>query len=589
MITERQVDQAFADCRATSGGLKEDYFGLLYLEKEHGVPRERAVNQIAFGGNDYGIDGFHFDQDRRNLYIFQFKYSESHALFKTSFKRLIDAGLERLFSEPNRDDNKNQVLIQLRSCLLENRSLIDQICFRFVFTGDPAEADRSVVLDRLREDLENRKYLAEQFFAPREVGFLVDFRAPSGKIAGLQSTRRSSSFPVKIDRFVTLGGPGAEQMHIGFVRLLDLEWMYRELGVQFFERNIRYGLDESEAVNRSLEKALRSIVIDGTDDPRLFAFNHNGVTLYAEKAEPGTDHWMLASPRLLNGAQTVTTTRRFLDSNKDNPKLARGQSALESIVVLCKVITSATPEFITQVTINNNRQNPVEPWNLHANDLIQLELHEKFVEDEGIYYERQENAFNQLTAEILEEHGIKEDAKAIQMLKLTQTFLLTDGSISRLSEMRRVFEDERVYNQTFRQTRLGADTRKIVLCYKVQFRLRKLADVIKEKGQNKYWYVSRARSLLWALMCQAILNDPKIERLCDAYGRDLTIPAGFTDILNQLASSRVRVLLGALMSDADYQKKVAEENLSFLRTDRAFEKCMELGHKKWGWVHRKLV
>ena len=29
---------------------------------------------------------------------------------------------------------------------------------------------------------------------------------------------------------------------------------------------------------------------------------------------------------------------------------------------------------MTRVTINNNRQNPVEPWNLHANDDIQLEL-----------------------------------------------------------------------------------------------------------------------------------------------------------------------------------------------------------------------
>jgi hypothetical protein len=29
------------------------------------------------------------------------------------------------------------------------------------------------------------------------------------------------------------------------------------------------------------------------------------------------------------------------------------------------------------------------------------------------------------------------------MLKLTQTFLLTDGLISRLSEMRRVFEDDK--------------------------------------------------------------------------------------------------------------------------------------------------
>ena len=73
MISQQQVDQAFTDLRATCGGLREDYFGLLYLESEHGVPREKALNCVAFGGNDYGVDGFHFDKDTRNLYIFQFK------------------------------------------------------------------------------------------------------------------------------------------------------------------------------------------------------------------------------------------------------------------------------------------------------------------------------------------------------------------------------------------------------------------------------------------------------------------------------------------------------------------------------------
>ena len=68
MITDRKFDQAFSDLRSNCGGVREDYFGLLYLEEEHSVPREKALNQVAFGGNDYGVDGFHFDEPRRNLY-----------------------------------------------------------------------------------------------------------------------------------------------------------------------------------------------------------------------------------------------------------------------------------------------------------------------------------------------------------------------------------------------------------------------------------------------------------------------------------------------------------------------------------------
>lgn len=588
MITNRHIDQVFSDLRSNCGGVREDYFGLLYLEQEHKVSREKAVNQIAFGGNDYGVDGFHFDQEKRNLYLFQFKYSESHALFKDSLLRLIDSGMQRIFVEPNKDDFKNQVLSQLRSCLLENRSIIDQICFRFVFTGDAGEAERSTVLDRLREDLENKKYLVDQFFEERKVGFVVEFRSASGRVGGVRNPRLKTSFNIPLTELVEMDGPVGQKMHIGFIRLSDLRQMHKDLGPRFFDNNIRYGLGESEAVNRAISNALKQIVLDQTEHPGTFTFNHNGVTLFAENLVPCDNGFQLTAPRLLNGAQTVTTLAGFLNKNKDNPKLNEGRAAYEDIRVLCKIITKADQKFVTRVTINNNRQNPVEPWNLHANDLIQLELQDKFQEDVGVYYERQENAFNQLSVEDLEDYGIKEESKAIQMLKLTQTFILVDGQISRISEMRRIFEDDRTYEQVFRQSRLRADSRHILLCYKVQFRLRKLAYEITQMGQNKYWFITRARYLLWALLCQGLLNREDLEHIADDYGTSMSLPVGYTDILIHLATTRVRPLLAELMRDKDYIDKVREENLSFLRTDKAFDKCMEIAYRKWSWVQKKL-
>ena len=256
--------------------------------------------------------------------------------------------------------------------------------------------------------------------------------------------------------------------------------------------------------------------------------------------------------------------------------------------MLCKVITNADQKFVTRVTINNNRQNPVEPWNLHANDMIQLELQDKFSTDLGIYYERQENAFAQLGTEDLAEYGIHEESKAIQMLKLTQTFLLTDGNISRVSEMRRVFEDDKLYEQVFRSARLRADSRHILLCYKVQFKLRKLAQEIEQKGINKYSFIHRSRNLLWALTAQGLLNRSDLEDIAEDYTKSMSVPVDFTDLLVQIATTRVRILLSGLMQAPEYRDKVAEGNLSFLRTDRAFEKSMEAAHAKWGWVHKKL-
>jgi hypothetical protein len=378
-------------------------------------------------------------------------------------------------------------------------------------------------------------------------------------------------------------------MHIGFMRLTDLNRMHRNLGQRFFDSNIRYGLGESEVVNRAISNALKQIILDKSEHPGVFAFNHNGISLFAERVELLNGIHRLTAPRLLNGAQTVTTLDGFLEKNKDNPQLKESRKAYESIRVLCKIITEADQDFVTRVTVNNNRQNPVEPWNLHANDLIQLELQDKFRSDLGIYYERQENAFDQLSPEDLEDYGITEDSRAIQMLKLTQTFLLTDGHISRLSEMRRVFEEDRIYSQVFRAGRLRADSRHILLCYKIQLHLRKYSQEIEQKGQNRYWFISRARYLLWALLCQGLLNHDELEKMAELHGRSMAVPLDYKEHLTWLATARVRLLLSELIQDRDYVQKVQEENLSFLRTDRAFEKCMEIAYKKWHWVHKKLA
>jgi hypothetical protein len=586
-IRDRAIDQAFSDLKDTCGGVRNDYFGLLYLEQEFGLKREHALVQLAFGGNDYGIDGFHFDGERRNLYLFQFKCSDSHTQFKQSFNRLIEAGMERIFGAQGQDQQQNQLILQLKSCLIENEALIDRVCIHFVFTGDPAEAERSQVLDKLREDLENKKYLIDQRFG-RPVTMVIEFRsARTRKIGPTTHLRKTHAYPVDMNETVRRAGPNGETMTIGFIRLADLHSMYLDMGQRFFERNIRAALPEDEAVNRSIQQSLKRIVIDGKEDAKVFAFNHNGVTLFAEALSASDGQFKITEPRLLNGAQTVTTFARFLKANEGNKLLAERRDVLAQIHVLSRIITDATPAFITTVTINNNRQNPVDPWNLHANDMIQLEIQDKFRDDLGIYYERQESAFKNLSDEDLEEQGIT-GYKAIELTRLARTFLASDGEIDKLTRFREVFEDDRIYNQVFDQSRLKADSRKIVLCYKAQFRLRRLVNDIVDKGANKYAYVQRARNLLWALLCQAILNDSELEQHAEDFGGGLSLEAQYTDWLSGLATTRCRFILSDLVADKMYAPKAAEGNFSFMRTNAAYKRSMEIAYRRWRWLEKRL-
>jgi hypothetical protein len=251
-ITDQAIDQTYSDLRRTSGGQRNDYFPLLYLMQEFGIERDIAIEQVAFGGNDYGVDGFHFDAAKRNFYLFQFKWSNSYEQFKPSFKRLTDFGMERIFGAQKQDQHQNQLLLQIKSCLLENEAIIDRVYIHFVFTGDPAEAERSQVLDKLREDLENKKYLVDQRFG-RPVTMVIEFRsARTRKVGSAAHLRKTHSYPIELKSTISREGPHGELMTIGFIRLADLHAMYKEMGERFFERNSAPGVGNTNRVVASL-------------------------------------------------------------------------------------------------------------------------------------------------------------------------------------------------------------------------------------------------------------------------------------------------------------------------------------------------
>src|SRR5438552_952695 len=110
---------------------------------------------------------------------------------------------------------------------------------------------------------------------------------------------------------------------------------------------------------------------------------------------------------------------------------------------MTRIIRSDDEEFLKRVTINNNRQNPIMPWNLRANDLIQIHFEELFGKM-GIYYERRENAYKNLTDDDLESIGTEKGV--IEIRRFAQTLLAMQGQIDRISEIKEVFESR--FSQT---------------------------------------------------------------------------------------------------------------------------------------------
>jgi AIPR protein len=587
-ITKRELEQAFTDFEPKYGGRKEDYFAALWLAKEFKGTVDDFAHQVAFGGNDYGLDAFHVDREARNLYLFQFKWSESHAQFKDSFRRLTHFGMERIFGNPAQDQTQNQLLLQLKAQLHEYQAVIDRVLIHFVFNGDPEAAEQSAVLEAQREDLEAKKYLLDQFFDSRPVTLTFQFVSNQTKrLGGRSHQRRTHTYDLEVSERIAATHESGAKMDIGFIRIVDLHRMYREMNDRLFERNIRFGLSADRPANRAIKKALAAIVLDGTDTPEIFGFHHNGVTISVEHLEAEDGRVRLTEPRILNGAQTVTTFARFLAENEGNAALFDNKDRLGRILVLAKIVSKASAEFVVNVTMCNNQQNPVEPWHLRASDPMQLELQDKFRTDLGIYYERQENSFESLTDEDLADLGI-EQYKAIQIRRLAQTLLASQGEIDRMSRLTDVFETEATYRNTFRESYLRSDARRIVFAYKMQFRLNRIIREILEKGQQKYAYIGRARYLVWALLIQAALNDEKLETKLEQFGRTLGLEADFTEYLRDLASRRVRLIISDALDHERYREMIEQEKYSFVRTKATFQRCMDTANDKYGWTRRAL-
>ena len=583
-ITAKDEDAltALVESHHTSVGTKrrEDFFPLLYIPRKFGIDPVDVVPHTAFGNNDYGIDAYHIDRGSRNLYLYQFKWSENPQLFKESLERLTTDGMARIFGNPITDPSRNEVLRSLKSDLEEVRSLIDRVYIHFVFKGDADKAESSAGLQDRKEQLENKAHIVEQFFG-RAVPVLVEFVADrrSGATVKLAD---SHTFP--LGSHLTCAVPDGPSMLVGAVRLLDLHHIHRQLGQRFFDRNIRAGLSPDNPPNRKIRQALESILMKGQLQPEWFVFHHNGITLAAEKAKVVDGQVTVKVPRLLNGAQTVTSFGKFMEDNRDHPAIKNSQGALERILVLAKIVVDDPfGETVTRITISNNQQNPVHPWNLRANDRIQVDLEDKFREELRLPYERLENAFRELTEEQMDEYDHDEP---IKIRPLAQTLCAMQGDVATMPRVRDIFEEQKIYDVVFhrRYASPTCDARRILLSYKIgtctSIVLRHMED------RAPVWLkaaVRRSRCIVWALLVQALFNDNRLDAYLEAWGGSLKREQDFRELFRSLSANKILTILKEVYAEPAIKEKIERGLFEFVKSKEVFRKCMQVAQDRFNW------
>ncbi len=587
-ITEKLIMDTFRRLKPTTGGVWQDYFALLYLVKEFGLSEQDAIPQVAFGGNDYGVDAYHISEQLNNLYLFQFKWSRDHKLFGDSVRKFIEKGFEKIFGNPKQDAKTNPVIEQLKYALHEKKDGINKVFYQCVFRGNVESADNSKYLEALREDFESAHFWLDAYFG-RKIELTMEFISVEQRRRGARvQGNKTLAFNISLrNKTEALASPHGARMAVGFLPLHELSGMFKAMGPRLLSRNVRLGLSYDNLPNREIRKSLEAIVLKGTLPAEDFAFHHNGICLSAQALMEEDGTHVIVEPRILNGAQTVTSLAYFLERQEKNPLFKKNEDVYKKIEVLAKIVLSPLDQaFITQVTINNNRQNPVAPWNLRANDDIQLQLVDLFQDRVGLFYERQQGAFESLSDEELEGLGVS-GSKAVGIRPLAKALLALRGDLKRMSDLNDFFANEELYNSVFSDHLKTRDFRELVVCYKMGQRTNAMYWEIISKGENKYWYMDRAKNLLWALASQSFLNSDDRNGITVDYGRDLRLPGGFTDILRRIASVQLRNIIGETVRKY-YQDQIDKEKTSFLRSTAMYEACMASARKMYGWERQSL-
>lgn len=572
-----------------------ELLGRAYIARQLQCTPAEIGDSVFPGLAEGGIDGCHFDRATRTFYVYQFRPNVNHNVFKESLDALGKRGLPALLRSrgsasegadvvANLDPAEAEFLERCGAELDEVAHAVEAVVVHLVFWGNAAIADASNGLELRRdeaEDIGRRRCAA--YFQHRDVSFKIEYiaerrrRRPEIRENHVVAVRGLSSSPVT---------PDGHRLHVGFVKLADLCRIYEAVGQRFLERNVRSALAADNSPNRHIRNALATIAVEGTADPSVFAFNHNGVTLAVGGVTVENESAVLASPRLLNGAQTVSTAVTFA-SDARLSSVVGAKARFERIEVLAKIVESdsgnGAAEFVTEVTVANNRQNPVAPWNLRANDRIQCDFQDKFREEARIYYSRQESAFDNLSEAELEEAGL-DTQRDLRITFLAQTLLASQGEIDRMSRLADVFDDPKQYADTFKPEYLESDVRRIVLAYKVGLLLRSPLDRLRHDAP--LWLepvVRRSRNVTWALLVQCLLNETKVNIMLANHGTDLRKTRDFRVALRSVAGTRILPIFREVLSDPMYRSRIELNKLAFLRTKALFQRCMTVGQLRFGW------
>jgi hypothetical protein len=378
-------------------------FSAFALHNVCGVSKTDAAKAVIDDFDDFGVDAIYYYAPTETLYLVQSKL-KSAAQFSQEEALAFCQGVRKLIKQDFNGFNKN---VENRKTEIEDAlDNCSHIALIVAHIGSGISQHAKQAIDELLADDDHGEIRLESQAVDYDSSRIVD----DLRIAKAYERVDTDLW---VEKCSMVNEP--KVTYFGLVQLLDLVQLHNKYEMALYDRNIRTFLGHKTEVNVAIQKTLEI-------KPKEFMYLNNGVTALcqeifpkgAKQAKGGRRKLKLHGLSIINGAQTIASSAKFVADNKEG-------DISQARVSLTLIKADADGAFGKSVTRARNHQNPVLLANFAALDDEQERLRRELAYL-GIHY-----AYKAEAADVLSDDNrirIDEAAQALAMLQTDPRYVV---------------------------------------------------------------------------------------------------------------------------------------------------------------------
>src|SRR5690625_3015544 len=358
-------------------------FGHLMLKYIFNISDHQANECMTDGGNDNGIDAIYFEKDNNDnlisTHFFQFKLPSDPTKLNVAVKRdevlKVIEGYEYFTGNTDKFNTLkwNELLEDKRGEYLTLNSFNHNVWLIRFSTFDNSENE---------ELLKNKIKRIET-----ETGYSINTNLlKASEITELHEKSRLNdwpSFDLNYKRSLGIFSDENSSIYHAYVSIKSIYEALNPIKSIVLEGNVRY-YDPRSNINEDIRLTLQN-------DHERFHLLNNGITIVCQNVndKSASDTFVIERGSIINGAQTIGTIIRFMDSISDEEKEKYNQSYVYVKVIKLIDINS----LVEDIVFTLNTQNTMKLSYRISNNQTIKDIQTKINKETEFYLELKKNEY----------------------------------------------------------------------------------------------------------------------------------------------------------------------------------------------------